>query len=442
MASNVSLTGLARDLDARAKTGKPIRIGLIGSGEMGTDIVARVAHMSGIEVGAIADLNLAAASKAVDIAFQEAGHARTVSNDPAMMAAMAAGKVAVTDDASLVIANGLIDVVIDATGIPAVGAEIGLSAMEHGKHLVMMNVEADVTIGAYLKSEADRLGVTYSLGAGDEPSACMELIEFVSAMGHPIVAAGKGKNNPLNIDATPDDYGEEAARRHMNVRMLVEFVDGSKTMVEMAALANATGLTPDRPGMHGPAARLDELATILTPRKDGGILSKIGVVDYTVGKGVAPGVFVVADMSHPRISERMADLKMGKGPYFTFHRPYHLTSLEVPLTCARAVLYGKADMTPLAKPVAEVCAIAKKNLQPGERLDAIGEYCYRAWIMTAEEARAARAIPCGLLQAGTVLAPIAKGALITYANAAPAKSSRIAELRARQDKLVHGVTGA
>ena len=129
--------------------------------------------------------------------------------------------------------------------------------MEHGKHLVMMNVEADVTIGAYLKSEADRLGVTYSLGAGDEPSSCMELIEFVSAMGHPIVAAGKGKNNPLNIDAIPDDYEEEAARRHMNVRMLVEFVDGSKTMVEMAAIANATGLVPDRPGMHGPAATLE-----------------------------------------------------------------------------------------------------------------------------------------------------------------------------------------
>ena len=297
--------------------------------------------------------------------------------------------------------NDLIDVVIDATGVPAVGAEIGLKAMEHGKHLVMMNVEADVTIGAYLKSEADRLGVTYSLGAGDEPSSCMELIEFVSAMGHPIVAAGKGKNNPLNIDATPDDYEEEAKRRHMNVRMLVEFVDGSKTMVEMAAIANATGLVPDKPGMHGPAATLDELSKVLVPEKDGGVLSRVGVVDYSIGKGVAPGVFVVADMSHPRISERMEDLKMGKGPYFTFHRPYHLTSLEVPLTCARVVLYGKADMVPLAKPVAEVCAVAKKDLKPGDRLDAIGEYCYRAWIMTAGEARAAGAIPCGLLQGGS-----------------------------------------
>jgi predicted homoserine dehydrogenase-like protein len=302
----------------------------------------------------------------------------------------------------------------------------------------MMNVEADVTIGAYLKSEADRLGVVYSLGAGDEPSACMELIEFVTAMGHPIVAAGKGKNNPLNIDAIPDNYIEEATRRNMNVRLLVEFVDGSKTMVEMAAIANATGLVPDKAGMHGPAATLDQLASTLIPEKDGGVLSRVGVVDYTIGKGVAPGVFVVADMSHPRISERMEDLKMGKGPYFTFHRPYHLTSLEVPLTCARAVLYGKADMVPLSKPTAEVAAVAKKDMAVGETLDAIGEYCYRAWIMTAGEARAAKAIPCGMLTGAKVLKPIKKGELITYDNAALPAGSRLAELRARQDKLVYG----
>ncbi|UUP19652.1 NAD(P)H-dependent oxidoreductase [Nitratireductor thuwali] len=438
MVANVALTGLARDLDERGKSGKPIRIGLIGSGEMGTDIVTRVAHMSGIEIGAISELNLPAASKAVDIAYQEEGHARQVDSSQAMTAAMEAGKVAVTDNADLVIGNDLIDVVIDATGVPSVGAEIGLKAMERGKHLVMMNVEADVTIGAYLKSEADRLGVTYSLGAGDEPSSCMELIEFVSAMGHPIVAAGKGKNNPLNIDAIPDDYAEEAERRHMNVRMLVEFVDGSKTMVEMAAIANATGLVPDKPGMHGPSATLDQLSSTLIPKEDGGVLSRVGVVDYSIGKGVAPGVFVIADMSHPRINERMEDLKMGKGPYFTFHRPYHLTSLEVPLTCARVVLYGKADMVPLAKPVAEVCAVAKKDLKPGDTLDAIGEYSYRAWVMTAEEARAAGAIPCGLLQGGEVTAAIPKGALITSANAKPPAGSRIAELRARQDKLVYG----
>ncbi len=438
MSSNVAPIGLARDLKARQASGKPIRIGLIGSGEMGTDIVTRVAHMDGIEIGAVAEHKVPAALKAAEIAYGESGHAQEVATASAMTAAMEAGKIAVTSDASLVVASGLIDVVIDATGVPAVGAEIGLRAMQHGKHLVMMNVEADVTIGAYLKSEAERLGVTYSLGAGDEPSSCMELIEFVSAMGHPIVAAGKGKNNPLNVDATPPAYEAEAARRNMNVRMLVECVDGSQTRVEMAAIANATGLVPDKPGMHGPSATLGELSKTLVPQKDGGVLSKVGVVDYSIGKGVAPGVFVIADMSHPRISERMEDLKMGHGPYFTFHRPYHLTSLEVPLTCARVVLYGKADMVPLSKPVAEVCAVAKKDLKPGDRLDAIGEYCYRAWIMTAPEARAAKAIPCGMLQGGSVTAPIRKGELITYANAAVAPGSRLAELRARQDKLVYG----
>ncbi len=438
MPINITPTGLARDLQARADTGKPIRIGLVGSGEMGTDIVTRVAHMRGIEIGAISELRLPAAGKAVDIAYRSEGHWSEAKTAAQLNAVMEQGKVAVTDDVNLLINSGLIDVVIDATGVPAVGAEIGLRAMEHGKHLVMMNVEADVTIGAYLKSEADRLGVTYSLGAGDEPSSCMELIEFVSAMGHPIVAAGKGKNNPLNVDAVPHDYAEEAKRRNMNVRMLVEFVDGSKTMVEMAAIANATGLVPDCAGMHGPAATLDTLSKVLVPEKDGGVLSRSGVVDYSVGKGVAPGVFVVAEMSHPRVRERMEDLKMGHGPYFTFHRPYHLTSLEVPLTCARVVLYGKPDMVPLAKPVAEVCAVAKKNLQPGDTLDAIGEYTYRAWIMTASEAREAQAIPCGLLHGAKVTKPIAKGQLVTTANTDVPANSRIAELRARQDRLVYG----
>ncbi|WP_299617453.1 NAD(P)H-dependent oxidoreductase [Pelagibius sp.] len=436
MSSNVALTGLARDLASRAESGRPVRIGLVGAGEMGTDIVTRVAHMPGIRIGAIAELNLPAAVKAVEIACNGEDRAREVAKPDALNAAMESDKIAVTSDAAMLVESGLIDVVIDATGIPAVGAEIGLSAMEQGKHLVMMNVEADVTIGAYLKAEAERLGVVYTLGAGDEPSSCMELIEFVSAMGHPIVCAGKGKNNPLNIDATPDAYAEEAERRNMSPRMLVEFIDGSKTMVEMAAIANATGLVPDRPGLHGPAATKEQLSEVLVPQKDGGVLSDIGRVDYSVGAGVAPGVFVIAEMSHPRVWERMEDLKLGKGPYFTFIRPYHLTSLEVPLTCARAVLYGKADMVPLDRPVAEVCAVAKRDLQAGERLDAIGEYCYRAWIMRAEEARAARAIPCGLLTDGTVSAPIKKGELITYDNAAPPQGSRIAELRARQDDLL------
>ncbi len=438
MAINVAPTGLTRDLVERGKSGRPVRIGLIGCGEMGTDILTGVAQMPGIEVVVVVDRKIVNAIKAGEIAYGEGGHVREATNAAAVSAAIEAGKIAVVADAELAISNGLVDVVVDATGVPAVGAEIGLRAMEHGKHLVMMNVEADVTIGPYLKHQADRLGVVYSLGAGDEPSSCMELIEFVSAMGHTIVSAGKGKNNPLNYDAVPDDYEEEAARRNMNVRLLVEFVDGSKTMVEMAAIANATGLTIDVPGMHGPRATLQELPKVLVPKEHGGVLSRTGVVDYTIGKGVSPGVFVIADMAHPRLMERMEDLHIGKGRYITFHRPYHLTSLEVPLTCARVVIHGKADMVPLATPVAEVCAVAKKDLKAGDTLDAIGQYCYRSWTMTTADARAAKAIPCGLLQGGSVLASIRKGELITALNAAPPAGSKIAELRALQDRLVYG----
>jgi predicted homoserine dehydrogenase-like protein len=430
-------TGLKADLLRRLDEKKrPIRIGLIGCGEMGTDIVTQCTHMTGLTVAAIAEVHLDAAQRALKIAGKPDDGFEIVDSRQSLDAAVAAGKTAITNHAHLVCSSGDIDVVIDATGRPAVGAEIGLAAMEEGKHLVMMNVEADVTVGAYLAREARRLGVVYTLGAGDEPSSCMELINFVTGLGCPIVAAGKGKNNPLNVEATPDQYMDEAARRNMNPRMLVEFVDGSKTMVEMAAIANATGLVPDKPGMHGPAATLDQLEKVLCPKEDGGILSRKGVVDFSIGKGVAPGVFVIAEMAHPRLRERMHDLKLGAGPYYKFIRPYHLTSLEVPLSCARAVLYGTADMIPLPQPSAEVCALAKKDLKPGDTLDAIGEYTYRAWIMEYGEAAKAGAVPCGLLEKARVTRAIGKGELLTAANVAVDTNAKIVALRRRQDEML------
>ena len=434
----ISKTGIARDLERLKDSGKPIRLGIIGSGEMGTDLVTQVSLMDGIEIAAISTRRPHTAMAAMDIAYgAEAGkdHAREVDSRSAMSATINMGRIAVTSDTELMVTAPEVDVIIDATGKPGVGADFDLLGMEYGKHLVMMNVEADVTIGPYLKHEADRLGVVYSVGAGDEPSSCMELIEFVSALELEIVAAGKGKNNPLNHDAVPADYIEEATRRNMNPRMLVEFIDGSKTMVEMAAIANATGLVPDRPGMHGPNADRETLPKVLIPKADGGVLEKSGVVDYTIGKGVAPGVFVVAKATHPRVIERMDDLHVGHGPYYGFYRPYHLTSLEVPLTAARIMLYGKPDMVPLPNPVAEVCAVAKRDLAPGTPLDAIGETCYRSWTMTVGEARDADAIPVGLLEGGTVTAPIRKGQLLTLANATPDTSTKLYALRQRQDQM-------
>ena len=432
---NVAITGLAKILKQREQDGNPIRVGLIGCGEMGTDIVICTSRMSGVKISAIVERNPKNAFEALKQVHTEYDH-KAVGTVDKLNAIIENDETAITNNPQAVFESGLIDVVIDATGVPDAGALLGPQAIHHGKHLVMMNVEADVTIGPILRHYAKKAGVIYSLGAGDEPSACMELIGFATALGYDIVAAGKGKNNPLNFEAVPKDYEEEAHNRNMNPRMLVEFVDGSKTMVEMAAIANATGLVPDIPGMHGPKVALEELSNVLIPKSYGGVLSSSGRVDFSVGKGVAPGVFVVIHADHPRIHERMRDLKMGEGPFFTLYRPFHLTSLEVPLTCARAAIEGQADMTPLDRLVAEVCAVAKKDLHEGEILGLIGEYSYRAKTYKADEARSLRAIPCGLLNGARMKQTIKKDSLITYDNTQIDTSTSIAKLRTEQDTLV------
>ncbi|MEL6751193.1 MAG: homoserine dehydrogenase [Pseudomonadota bacterium] len=427
----LAANGLAADLARLSERGKHIRVCIIGAGQMGTDLLLAVRQMRGMRVANIVDRRLA--SDAVSIAGYDADMRVVCETSAQITAAYEAGRIPVVADAGMGLSHDLVDVVIDATGSPAAGAEFGLAALEAGKHLVMMNVEADVTVGAILAHIAEEKGLVYTVGAGDEPSSVMELYDFVTALGYPVVAAGKGKNNAFRIDAVPDDYREEAERRNMNPRMLVEFVDGSKTMVEMTCIANATGLMPDRPGMHGPDCALDDLCTTLVPKDEGGLLESYGCVDFTVGKGVAPGIFVIADMRHPRVRERLNDLHLGPGPFYTFYRPYHLTSLEVPLSAAKAVLYGTSDMKPLPRPVAEVCALAKRDLKAGDTLDFIGETSYRSWAMRADEAREAGAIPVGLLNEGRVTRDIAKGDLITRDTVDVRRDTPLFELRARQD---------
>ena len=433
---------LAEALDRRQREGRPVRIGLVGAGQMGTDIIVQTHLMTGIEVVAAAD----AVPENVFSACAIAGNvARTpeIADDAAAAArAIARGRLAVSASYRDVCTSDSVDVVIDATGNPNVGAQVALATIAAGKHIVMMNVEADVTIGPYLSAKATEAGVVYTLGAGDEPSSTMELVDFLRGLGYPIVAAGKGKNNAFRIDATPDAYVEEATRRNMNPRMLVEFVDGSKTMVEMVALANATGLIPDIPGMHGPSAPLDSLHKVFCPREEGGLLSRKGAVDFTVARGVAPGVFAVAELRHPRLRERMNDLQLGEGPYYTFFRPYHLTSLEVPLSAAAAVLHGQSHMRPLATPVAEVGARAKRALAPGETLDAIGEYCYRGFALSRADAIAQNALPLGLAQGATVTRRIAAGDYLTYANCAPDERQQIVQVRRAQDDFVRMAAAA
>jgi predicted homoserine dehydrogenase-like protein len=426
---------LAEALATRARAQAPVRVGLVGAGQMGTDLIVQIAQMPGIEIVAACDMRIERIEKACGMAGDAGRAPIAVKGGADFDRAIAQGKLAAVNDPELVCRAPDVEVVIDATGNPNAGAAVALTTIGAGKHIVMMNVEADVTAGAYLAAEARKAGVVYSLGAGDEPTAAMELIRFVQALGYPVVAAGKGKNNPFRIDAIPDQYRDEARQRNMNPRMLVEFIDGSKTMVEMVAIANATGLVPDIPGMHGPAAPREELQKYFCPKDEGGLLHKKGVVDFTVAKGVAPGVFCVAEMRHPRVRERMQDLHLGEGPYYSFFRPYHLTSLEVPLSAAAAVIFGESHMQPLPVPVAEVGCVAKRNLEPGETLDAIGEYSYRGFALTRADADARRALPIGLAQGARVTRRVEKGALLTYDAVTPDESLRIVQVRRLQDRM-------
>ncbi len=432
--AGIAKVGMAAELAAYAERHGPVTIGLAGAGQMGTDIVVQLSIMPGVRLGAISEARFERPLAALAMAGRGEGDSAVAADAQAVDRAIEAGKVALVEDYKSMCAAGRIDVVIDATGNPNVGALIALEAMRNGKHVVLLNVEADVTIGRFLKEEARKAGVVCTGAAGDEPAATIELIGFAQALGFEIVAAGKGKNNPLDFSATPDAYADEARRRNMNPRMLVEFIDGSKTMIEMTAIANATGLTPDVPGMHGPNATAEDLAQVLCTQEDGGILSKSGCVDYSIGKGVAPGVFCIVKPTHPRAVERIADLRVGPGPCFSLLRPFHLTSLEVPLSAIHAVRNRAPHLEPLDRPVAECTAIAKRDLAPGQILGRIGEYDYRGFTMTWSGARARSAVPMGLAERAKVLKPIKAGEQLTYENCAPDDSLVVTQLRRRLDQ--------
>jgi len=303
----------------------------------------------------------------------------------------------------------------------------------------MMNVECDVTVGPILNKLAREAGVIYTLAAGDEPAAILELYRFARALGFEVVSAGKGKNNPLDITATPGSLAARAKARDMSARMLCEFVDGSKTAVEMCSVANATGLVPDVRGMHGAKATRGTLNQIFCPKSQGGILSRSGVVDYAIG--VHPGVFVVFTTDQQRLKHALIQRDMGEGPNYLLFRPYHLCSIEVPLTAAQAVIYGESSGHPLAHPVAECIALAKRPLKAGETLDAIGENCYRGSIDNAETARQENLLPLGLAKGCVLANDVTLGKPIRYDDIAEMPDTPLVAMRRRQDALFCNLGG-
>lgn len=431
------MIGLNYELEARAAAGQPVRIGLIGAGQMGTDVVATTRMMQGVQVVVTADIDIERAIASYGIAQIDG---EVVVAETAEQADQAArqGKLVAARDYRIVTDMQSLDVVLEATGVPEIGARAALRAARCGHDVAMMNVETDITVGPILRWYTEQKGALYALAAGDEPAACKELYDFATSLGFTIVAAGKGKNNPLDRHAVPTDPAviKEAARRGLNPYMLIEFVDGSKTMIEMAAVSNATGLAPDVRGMHGPESDRDHLHQTFALKEDGGVLSRMGVVDYGVGR-VAPGVFLIVRTDHPRLREALILRDMGQGPYYTLFRPFHLCSIEVPLTCAMLTIRHKPNMVPLDRLVSEVFAVAKRDLEPGEVLDGIGGTRFYSLIDTYENARADGLLPIGLAKGARLLRPVKIDQPITCEDVA-IQPSTVWDLRQLQDRWFAG----
>lgn len=426
---------LVSKLRLREAQGKPIRVGIVGCGQMGSGLAHAIGRVAGMTAGAIADIE---PQRAIDTLGELGirGSQVAVTDDAsAAEDALRRGRTVVSPDARLLPALQGLDACVEATGVPDVGARVALDCIEASKPIIMLNAEADVTVGPYLSRAARRAGSVYTVASGDEPGVCKMLYEQALLMGFEVVCLGKGKNNPLNPTITPDECAEEARAKDMNPKMLCSFIDGTKTMVEMAAVSNATGLLPDVPGMHGPKADVEDLASVFIPRRDGGVLGRSGAVDYSTGR-VAPGVFAVVYSDEPRIRKDMQFLTKKEGPYYLHYRPYHLCDLETPQSIAEAVLLN--EVTVAADTLhSEVVATAKSNLHAGETVGGIGGAEIHGTIYSYAEARSLGAIPLGIAAGGRVLKAIPRGGVLTEESFAPDTGTFVYELRQKQDKWLN-----
>lgn len=412
------------------KQGRNSRLALVGSGQMGRGFANQTQSMGGIDVSVIADID----ASRIEQAFADLGLPKPiVSSDVAELnAAIAKGQPVGTTDAGL-IAQLDVDVVVEATGVPEIGARVTSSCLQAKKHVAVLNVEMDVTIGPLLTKMAADNGVIYSVCHGDEPVEALYLVEFARDLSFEIVMAGKGKNNPFEPHSNPDTVAERAKQKQMNPKMLCSFTDGSKTMIEMSALANATGLKMSKRGMIGPDATVKTLHNVFAPKENGGVLEETGVVDYCTGD-VAPGVFVVVKTDKPYVAHEMSYLGMGPGPYFSLYRPYHLASVEAPITVAEMLVEGKASFACTSR-MTEVVASTKKAHAVGDKIDSIGGYSMRAVADRKEDAKRDNLVPIGLLQGATVKRDLPIDHLITWDDVDIDETQTIVALRKEMDAL-------
>jgi predicted homoserine dehydrogenase-like protein len=426
---------ISKELAKQEALCKPIRLGVSGAGWLGSGYVKAISHVKGMRVDIIADSDVKLARQAfINTGIADHDIVETSSASAAMDLLKAEKKV-VTGFYDLAAQVEAIDIISDATPFPASGAETALSGIRYHKDIVMVNIEADVTVGRILKKMADKEGVLYTVSSGDEPGCLIELWDFVTSLGYMPVVIGKGKNNPLNPQATPDTVFESARRSDKDPYQVASYVDGTKTMFEMACAANATGCRPQKRSMLGPEADLATISKIFALKADGGIIHAPHTVDFVQGNAMSGGVFITVRVEDARIQADLEYLKVGKGYYYTFFRPYHLWFLEAPISVARVYFYRQTTLVPLDKPVAESIATAKRDLSAGEKLDTFGGYTFYGQIEAAEVARRINALPIGLAPDAVVTRPVKAGGVISWNDVKLDEEQTVVKLRRKQDTL-------
>jgi predicted homoserine dehydrogenase-like protein len=400
-------------LRARAEAGNPVRVGMIGAGFMARGIANSIVHsFPGMRLVAVANRTVPTAVRAYTEAGASADDIATVGSVAELEDAYRAGRYAVTDDPMVVAEAPSIEAIIEVTGTIEYAVHVVLRAMEHGKHVVLMNAELDGTIGPILKVKADEAGVILTACDGDQPGVEANLYRFVKGLGlRPLLCGNiKGLQDRTRNPTTQQGW---ATRWGMGVEMVTSFADGTKISFEQAIVANGTGMRVARRGMYGHEvdAHVDELTGLW----DIDEMERLGgIVDYVVGAQPPPGVFVYATTDDPRERHYLNLYKRGEGPLYSFYTAYHLCHFEVPTSVARVVLLGDTVLAPLGAPMVDVVATAKIDLKAGQVLDGIGEYMTYGQCENAEPSLEERLLPMGLALGCRLVRDVPRDQVLTY----------------------------
>ena len=443
---------LHHQLAHRAADNKPLRVLLIGAGKFGSMFLSQVRRTPGLHLVAVADVAPQRAKDSLARVGWPAEQYAATSLDNARRH----GTTFITDDAPAAIAHDAIEIVIDATGSPAAGIRHALACCSHGKHIVMVNVEADALAGPLLAQRAREAGIVYTLAYGDQPALICEMVDWARTAGFEVIAAGKGTQYlPAYHEATPDTvwghYGftpEQVAGGDFNAQMFNSFLDGTKSAIEMAAVANATGLTPAPGGLEFPPCGVDDLPRVMRPRAEGGHLHHRGQVEVIsslerdgrpVFRDLRWGVYVnfAADSDYVRRCFREYGLHTDdSGNYAAMYKPYHLIGLELGISVACAGLRGEATGCATGFR-GDVIAIAKRELREGEALDGEGGYTVYGRLMRAADSLACAGLPIGLAHGLKITQRVAKGQAVTWNNVV-APDSEAVRVRREMERLFRG----